>query len=522
MVEGSGQGWETETHRLLAVRLRNVACILSVGGLFFLVLAIVTPEERGIWELRDLIGRAAVTALLVVIAWRLCVRCTKTLRYLRVVEFLIFGSLAVQFLVNAVASQASAANLGFLINPVPPWLLLIFVYALYIPNTWQRAALVISSFVAMALTSLWIPPLLDHDTMQVLTHQPVFAGILVQESCAVAFSGLIATWGIRVIRQLQRQAFEAQQIGQYQLKRLLGQGGMGEVHLAEHVMLRRPCAIKLILPDRAGDPQSLARFEREVQSTARLTHWNTIEIYDYGRTDDGTFYYVMEYLPGLNLQQVTEINGPLPPERVIHLLSQVCDALQEAHDHGMVHRDIKPANIFAATRGGVYDVVKLLDFGLVRDRADRDVDLALTQTGTITGSPLFMSPEQATGDSFDARSDLYSLGIVGYFLLTGQVPFTSDKAIKVLMAHAQSNPPPLTQHGVAVPDDLAAIIMRCLEKSPDARFQSALELQRALNRCELARNWNREKAALWWKTNGCPDKRALDEEVAAMECCRPA
>ena len=170
---------------------------------------------------------------------------------------------------------------------------------------------------------------------------------------------------------------------------------------------------------RPGDPEALARFEQEVQATARLTHWNTVEIFDYGRTDDGTFYYVMEYLPGMNLDQLVQMHGPLPPERVIHLMAQTCDALEEAHAQQLIHRDIKPANIFAARRGRISDVAKLLDFGLAKPlTAVRDSQL--TQEGTVAGSPMFMSPEQVTGDLPDGRSDIYSLGVVMYFLLSGR------------------------------------------------------------------------------------------------------
>ena len=199
---------------------------------------------------------------------------------------------------------------------------------------------------------------------------------------------------------------------------------MGEVYLAEHQLLKRPCAIKLIRPDRAGDPRALARFEREVRTTARLSHPNTVEIYDYGRTEDGTFYYVMEYLSGLSLADLVERHGPLPPGRAIYLLRQACGALAEAHAAGLVHRDLKPANIFAARRGGLHDVAKLLDFGLVLPTAEPVAPPSSAGTATIAGSPLYMAPEQATGDARpDARSDLYGLGAVAYYLLTGRAPF---------------------------------------------------------------------------------------------------
>ena len=235
-------------------------------------------------------------------------------------------------------------------------------------------------------------------------------------------------------------------------------------------------------PNKATDPHALARFHAEVRATAKLTHWNTVEIFDYGSTDDGTFYYVMEYLPGLSLAELVERHGPLPAERVIHLLEQTCDALAEAHSAGLIHRDIKPGNIFAAQRGGVYDVAKLLDFGLVKPIMPTD-GANLTVAGTITGSPLFMAPEQAGSDHKpDARSDIYSLGAVAYYLLTGQPPFDSQNAIKVLVAHLHDRVVPPSQHRPEMPADLEAIVMRCLEKNPDDRFNDATSLGQCLRR----------------------------------------
>src|SRR5262249_10388882 len=242
--------------------------------------------------------------------------------------------------------------------------------------------------------------------------------------------------GVRTINRLRDEALRARQFGQYKLKKLIGSGGMGEVYLAEHLLLKRPCAIKIIRPEKAGDPKVLARFEREVQATAKLSHWNSVDIYDYGRTDDGTFYYVMEFLPGMNLSQLVQGYGPVTAARAIHLIRQVCNALSEAHEQNLVHRDIKPANIFAAIRGGRYDVAKLLDFGLAKPLLEA-TSAQLTQRGAITGSPLYMSPEQATGDRDpDARSDIYSLGSVLYFLVTGRPPFDDEQPMKVLIAHA--------------------------------------------------------------------------------------
>jgi len=242
----------------------------------------------------------------------------------------------------------------------------------------------------------------------------------------------------------------------------------------------------------------LARFEREVRATARLTHWNSVEIFDYGRAADGTFYYVMELLPGMNLDQMVRQYGPLPSERVIHFLEQTCDALSEAHALGLIHRDIKPANIFAAQRGGLHDVTKLLDFGLVRLQHQREQDLHLTGTGMVTGSPQYLSPEQAIGDEVDGRTDIYSLGAVGWYLLTGRPPFIGENAVKLILAHANQEVEPPSRYAPDVAADLEAIIMRCLAKKPADRFQTVEELRQALLHCEGAERWTRDSAAAWW------------------------
>jgi serine/threonine-protein kinase len=278
---------------------------------------------------------------------------------------------------------------------------------------------------------------------------------------------------------------------------------MGEVYLAEHRLLKRPCAIKLIRPDKSADPRQLERFEREVQATAGLTHPNSVQVYsvqvfDYGHTPDGTFYYAMEYLPGLNLQELVEGHGSLPPQRVVHLLRQVCGALREAHAAGLIHRDIKPGNVIVCERGRTPDVAKLLDFGLVRDLAGGSAEQ--TTEGVIAGTPTYMSPEQAGGVSVDARSDVYSVGGLAYFLLTGRPPFSGMSAMKVVAAHLYEAPVPLSQHRPEVPGDLEAVVLRCLAKAPVDRFQDVASLDAALGACESAGKWSLADAAAWWRS----------------------
>ncbi len=485
-----------ETHSLLRTRLRAAALSLAFGfTLFFIRNAIVkhwTDRADVIW----LYFQFLVTAGLVVISGSLCWKCTSSTKVLRVKELLIFSLPASYFLAMQFSDRfGHGLKHGFIESPTSPWLMLIFTYALFIPNTWKRAALVMGLLATAPVAVLLYLFLTDVEFQDLMNWYHIASiGLMLVVGCVVG------AFGVYTIGQLRREAFAARQFGQYRLKRLLGQGGMGEVYLAEHQLMKRPCAIKLIRPGKAGDPHALARFEREVRSTAKLSHWNTIEIFDYGRTDDGTFYYVMEYLPGLSLAELVERSGPLAPERVVHLLRQTCDALGEAHSLGLMHRDIKPGNIFAAQRGGIYDVAKLLDFGLAKPLT-AGVDVMLTQEGTITGSPLYMSPEQATGDREpDARSDIYSLGAVAYFLLTGRPPFNDDRPMKVLISHASVPPTPPSQFKSDLPGDVEDVVMRCLAKDPIDRYQDAGALSAALAACDSADRWTRDDAARWWAT----------------------
>ena len=513
LVEGSTPELSAETNDLLRDRLRLASLLLFTGFLAFFIRKLFRLEQlETAFDWFEFAVHAAMTVMTGLIGWRLCTECPKIRRHLRLAETIVFGGSAVFFLMVSCDMLTETAGEGYVRSIAPVWLLLIFTYALFVPNSWRRAACVIGSMAAapiILVTAFWfISP-------AALRENRYFQGYPIEVAMLMTLCGTIAVWGVHTIGNLRRVAFEAKQLGQYHLKQQIGEGGMGEVYLAEHVLLKRPCAIKLIRADRAGDSKSLARFEREVKATAKLTHWNTVEIFDYGRSDDGTFYYVMEYLPGLNLGQLVEMHGALPPERAIHLLMQTCEALGEAHCKNLIHRDIKPGNIFAANRGGVYDVAKLLDFGLAKPLAEVG-DSGLTQEGAITGSPLYMSPEQASGDGQpDARSDIYSLGAVAYYLLAGEPPFSGDNAMKVMIAHISKEPMSLIERNAAVPEDLSEIVMRCLSKEPQDRFQDAESLREALANCRDAANWTRGHARLWWENYGCPQKKALDREVFA-------
>ena len=263
--------------------------------------------------------------------------------------------------------------------------------------------------------------------------------------------------------------------------------------------MKRPCAIKLIRVEAQTDPLAMVRFEREVRATAKLSHPNTIDVYDYGHTEDGTFFYVMEYLPGLNLSEIVYQFGPLPAARAVHLLVQTCGALREAHETGLIHRDIKPANIFAAQRGGMFDVVKLLDFGLVRTTHEAAQKGDAMGDRGLSGSIHYMAPEQADPDGQgDIRSDIYSLGATAYFLVTGDPPFRRDQIFDLLRAHQDAAVLPPSQLVENQPADVEAIILKCLAKQPEDRFQSVREMQQALSECSVAGQWTEDDARQWW------------------------
>ena len=300
----------------------------------------------------------------------------------------------------------------------------------------------------------------------------------------------------RVIYGLRVEVREARRLGQYVLEQKIGEGGMGEVYRARHGMMRRPSALKLLRADTARDSH-LARFEQEVQLTSRLTHPNTITIYDYGRTDDGVFYYAMELLDGANLQRIVEVGGAQPEGRVVRILTMACGALAEAHAIGLIHRDIKPANIMLCTQGGEQDVVKLLDFGLVKELAV-DGDAKLSVANTLTGTPQYMAPESILApESVDARADIYGLGAVAYYLLAGRDVFRGRSVLEVCSQHLHEPPQPFTEWEVSVSAELEAAVLACLEKSPDRRPQSAAELRRRLEACAVE-PWDSESARSWW------------------------
>jgi serine/threonine-protein kinase len=303
----------------------------------------------------------------------------------------------------------------------------------------------------------------------------------------------------RTIYGLVSEVSRARRLGQYTLEEKIGEGGMGVVFRARHALLRRPTVVKLLPLDRAGHA-NLARFEREVQLTSQLSSPNTVAVYDFGRTPDGTFYYAMEYLDGVDLDKLVAEDGAQPASRVIHMMLQVCRALAEAHDAGLVHRDIKPGNVMMCRHGGGLDVVKVLDFGLVKDVTDSG-DVKLTHVDSFIGTPLYLSPEGISEpDRVGARSDLYSVGCLGYFLLTGHPVFAGRTVAELCGKHLYEPPVPPSRRGVAnVPADLESVLLACLEKLPEMRPEDARSLAARLRACADAGRWTEEQARAWWQ-----------------------
>ena len=377
----------------------------------------------------------------------------------------------------------------------------ILIFAMIAPVSPQR--ILIASLVAASMDPLamLIAYLLDAPVVSV--PQAILRSVP-NYSCAV-----IAMLPSRVLYRLGRRLREAQELGSYQLVELLGNGGMGEVWRARHQLLARQAAIKLVRPEVLGARDEaearvlLRRFEREAQATAALSSPHTIQLFDFGMTGEGTFYYVMELLAGRDLETLVREFGPVSADRAVFLLRQVCHSLADAHARGMVHRDIKPANVYVCRMGLEYDFVKVLDFGLVkvRDRA-AGADTLLTVDHTTTGTPAYMAPEIILGDAdVDSRADVYALGCVAYYLLTGSLVFEAETPMKMLLQHAHAKPvPPSQRTELPIPRELDDLVLACLEKDPNDRPQSAEDLFRLAVGCPC-NAWNQASAKSWWKTH---------------------
>jgi serine/threonine-protein kinase len=368
----------------------------------------------------------------------------------------------------------------------------ILTRALIVPSTGTRTAVVSAlAIVPMAIGAM-IVATADWPGPKDVRAPGFLLGFVQIEVVAI----LLAAAGSRIIYGLRRQVSAAQQLGQYTLVRKIGEGGMGVVYLAHHIMLRRPTAVKLLLPDRVG-AENLERFEREVQHMSQLTHPNTVAVFDYGRSPEGVFYYAMEYLGGgIDLENLVRTHGRQPPERVRQILIQICGALREAHERHLIHRDIKPANIILCVRGATPDVVKVVDFGLVREfTADAGLSAQV-----VLGTPAYLAPEAITDpNTVGPQADLYAVGCVGHFLLSAQRLFEGKTALDVCIQHVTKAPPRLSEiAGVDVPLALEDLIFQCLSKRPGDRPASAEALADALHAMGPFEGWDDDRATAWW------------------------
>ena len=415
----------------------------------------------------------------------------------------LFHALLVAFGAAALTIALMAIHLGGIRSPYMHGISIVaLVWAALIPTHWRRGLPIfihiglvfplvmgIGALVSPAARAEWI----TRDGLIVFVSNYVF--VLSSSILSIILSHLV--WSAQQ---------QARKVGSYELEERLGQGGMGEVWRARHHLLARRAAIKLVRPEALGsDLQTrrvaLLRFEREAQATASLRSPHTIDLYDFGISDTGAFYYVMELLVGRDMQTLVRDFGQLPPDRALYLLEQVCESLAEAHASGLVHRDIKPSNIYVCREGLQFDFVKVLDFGLARERRPDAVHLTRHTSERITGTPAYMAPEVILGATeVDPRVDIYALGCVAYFLLTGQLVFEGTTPMKTLLKHVEEAPvPPSQRTEVAVPPVLDALILRCLEKDPERRPKDAQAVLHLVRECRIGRRWDDDRAREWWE-----------------------
>ena len=494
-----------DEHELRQHRLARFGLVLALISVGFVAVTFLLSLWLGSFAFNRssvlLVTAAGAFGLL----WLLMRDGPRSPGFVRVVELstLFVGTAAFSAIALAVPMLA---NPDMLVRTLLTYMLL--VYAVYVPSTARHTLLVAALMTVPLLTSIFVA----FSAWDPALHDPPAAPWPKGNVGDMAYPATLVTaffWAVVVamaasfshtIYGLRRTVSEIRRLGQYTLEEKLGEGGMGVVYRASHGMLRRPTAIKLMRPEQAG-ADALSRFEREVRRTAMLTHPNTVTVFDYGRTTDGVFYYAMELLEGASLQEIVEVDGPQPAERVIHLLQQAAGSLAEAHGAGLIHRDIKPANILVVDRAGIADLVKVVDFGLVKDVRRRTPDRS-TMIGAdeITGTPLYMAPETITSpEAVDARTDIYALGAVGYFLLTGTHVFRGNTTMEVLALHLHATPErPSARLNAQVDRELEKLLLSCLAKQPGDRPPSASALRDMLRSIGAAERWTNQRAADWW------------------------
>jgi serine/threonine-protein kinase len=500
LAKGSMPSLTTETSVLLRSRLKSASLYLAFGYAVFFAFGLI---DRSSIQAMAILTLGVRVLLCAAVAGLLASQIELSNRQLRALEYVFFGLMILIMMAGQFVFGSELIEKGDLTRLVAMenhgiinLLVLMMLYAVFIPNEPRATARVVLTMALGPFLVLVALQLKASESATILD-QLASSEFAIGNMLLILVSAGLAIYTSHILHHLRRDLHQARRLGQYQLGEKLGEGGMGEVYLAEHQLLKRSCALKMIKPDVNTNPIALARFEREVQTAAMLSHPNTIEIFDYGHTDDGTFYYVMEYLPGMSVSELVHQFGPMTPGRVVFLMRQVCGALAEAHRYGLVHRDLKPANILVAILGGKCDVAKVLDFGLVKLTANPEAP-QLTADYTVSGTPQYMSPEQATGTELDGRADIYSVGAILYFMLTGRPPFQGMNPTELMISHARDPVPPPSKLRADVPDDLEQIVLRCLAKKPDDRFADARALSAALGACSCAGEWGDAEAEAWW------------------------
>jgi tRNA A-37 threonylcarbamoyl transferase component Bud32 len=504
--ELSRPAFDDETRAFLQRRLNLLAGTLAIVTAVLLALFIVAnatkpdsgPLARVVFHTLFEFPNALVTGLVVVSGglWALLSSRRLSSPALAAADVLLLQALFAPCLVLFAALHTFSFS-GFPVV-VPFLCLFILTRAVLVPSTAPRT-LLLSSTAPLGVLAIQ----LYYGQSFAFPDQPYepshFVDMVIQNQVLLIGSIAVAAIASKVNLSLRRRTYDAQRLGQYEIEGRIGAGAMGEVFLAQHALLKRPTAVKLLRPEIAGEA-TLSRFEQEVRQTSRLSHPNTVSIFDYGHTAEGVFYYAMEYLVGANLREIVEVDGPMPAARAVHVLSHACAALGEAHAKGIVHRDIKPANIMLCEQGGEMDVVKILDFGLVKDAASPTPERSGgSGRQVIVGTPETMAPEALEDDRVGPLSDLYSLSVVGYYLLAGKPVFEATSVTELLRRHQSASPLPLSEHNSAVPADLEAVILRGLAKAPGDRPASALEMRECLLACAAAGEWTPADATAWWQ-----------------------
>jgi len=431
--------------------------------------------------------RVAVLVVVCPVLFALYRRRAKSMRELNAFDVLAYGAAAVSIALMCLEFRGIAspygtglcvALLGRTVTAQDPW----------------RRGLLMTGIPVVAYYVVLLGGTLLSPHLRPQFHDPAALTTLALNSSYVFGTYVFMVVGGNVMWSLRQQVFEARNLGRYRLKRRIATGGMGDVWVAYHAGLKRDVAVKILRPDaQERNADAVSRFEREVRATAQLVHPNTVRVFDFGTTEDNVSYYVMELLEGETLAEHVDRVGPLPPARAVHVRGQAARALGEAHEAGIIHRDVKPSNLFLTSLGGELDFVKVLDFGIAKVEL---VGVAKTRTGWLLGTPTYISPEVAMGKHADARSDVYALGAVLYFLLTGKPPFEGENAGSIVFAHMHEEPaPPSERLGRSLPRDLERIVLRALAKDPDARYSSASELALALAGCSSAGKWTLTDAA---------------------------